>query len=79
MDYTILEARINFSSVSEKVKINVAIESSPGRFKAYQLESGQCNISMQEITNAAGYGSKLSKLEAVSFFKNIALNYRYEG
>ena len=39
MVYIILETRINFTEATERVMINVAIESSPGRFKAYQMES----------------------------------------
>jgi len=79
MVYIILETRINFTEVTERVMINVAIESSPGRFKAYQMESGQSNISMEEIKNTAKYGVKLTKQIAESFFKNISLNYKYEG
>lgn len=76
MNYEILEVRINFS-IHRKVMINVAIESSPGRFKAYQLESNVDRIDIDEIEQACKYGKKLSEKDAKYLFNRI--NRKYEG
>jgi hypothetical protein len=77
MDYKILESHIEFSKSNVMLMITVAIESSPGRFKAYRRQCG--DISQSEIEQVAAYGHKLDRLEASEIFHLLPLKYKYEG
>ena len=69
MEYKIIEANIKVNGSHGDYIIAVAIESSPGYWKAY---TGQENdISKESLINVAKYGKKLSKHRAIEIFDSI--------
>lgn len=79
MNYEILEVHIEYNP---KLALIVAIQSSPGRFKAYR--STDSIISLSEISHhfivdAAKYGRKIEAKVAKIYFPRLWEKMHYEG
>ena len=77
--YNVLAVHVEYET-PERLKITVAIESSPGRFKAYE-RSGipEYNIvfpgTFQEV---AASGNKILAPASKQMFSGITMKYKYE-
>jgi len=81
-DYTILDVHIEFPSPKDPIKnvlMSVAIQSSPGRYKAYQMIMSFKYISEEGISHVAANSSKMHESQAKILFKQISGRLKYEG
>jgi len=67
MNYKILEVNIKFNHPHDDYVIAVAIESSPGYWKAYTKQVNE--ISNKSLLEVARAGSKLPKQRALEMFE----------
>ncbi|SEC66234.1 hypothetical protein SAMN04489761_3432 [Tenacibaculum sp. MAR_2009_124] len=68
MDYKILEAVIKYNHPHNDYVISVAIESSPGYWKAYYKQVNE--ISEKSLQKVAAIGNKYSKHRALEIFES---------
>jgi hypothetical protein len=81
-DYQILDVHIEYPTWKDPIRnllISVAIQSSPGRYKAYQRIMSFKYLSEEGISYVAANGSKMHESQAKILFKQISGRLKYEG